>query len=108
MPSDRSVRVPWTTGCAGTHRTRLSGEPGTVGVSLLNTLVGLRVDPVIAGQAVKWLRERAPVVGADQPWFMAVNFVNPHAATDIITGIEQYLISQGASSIQEIVGTVSQ
>lgn len=39
---------------------------------------GLRVDPVIAGQAVKWLRERAPVVSADQPWFMAVNFVNPH------------------------------
>jgi len=39
---------------------------------------GLRVDPVIAGQAVKWLRERAPVVGADRPWFMAVNFVNPH------------------------------
>ena len=39
---------------------------------------GLRVDPVIAGQAVKWLRDRAPVVGAEQPWFMAVNFVNPH------------------------------
>lgn len=39
---------------------------------------GLQVDPVIAGQAAAWLRERAPVVGADQPWFMAVNFVNPH------------------------------
>ncbi len=39
---------------------------------------GLRVDPVIAGQAAKWLRDRAPVVGAEQPWFMAVNFVNPH------------------------------
>lgn len=39
---------------------------------------GLRVDPVIGGQAVKWLRERAPVVAADQPWFLAVNFVNPH------------------------------
>jgi arylsulfatase len=39
---------------------------------------GLRVDPVVAGQAVKWLRERAPVVAAGQPWFMAVNFVNPH------------------------------
>src|SRR5262249_32024603 len=39
---------------------------------------GLRVDPVIAGQAVKWLRDRAPVVGAEQPWVMAVNFVNPH------------------------------
>jgi arylsulfatase len=39
---------------------------------------GLRVDPVIAGQAVKWLRERAAAVAEDQPWFMAVNFVNPH------------------------------
>ncbi|MFE5966286.1 sulfatase-like hydrolase/transferase [Streptomyces sp. NPDC056463] len=39
---------------------------------------GLKLDPVIAGQAVKWLRNRAPVVEADQPWFMAVNFVNPH------------------------------
>ena len=39
---------------------------------------GLKVDPVIAGQAVKWLRTRAPVVGRDQPWFLAVNFVNPH------------------------------
>lgn len=39
---------------------------------------GLRVDPVIAGQAVRWLRERAAVVAAEQPWFMAVNFVNPH------------------------------
>jgi arylsulfatase A-like enzyme len=39
---------------------------------------GLRVDPVIAGQAVRWLRQRADIVAADQPWFMAVNFVNPH------------------------------
>ena len=39
---------------------------------------GLRVDPVIAGQAVKWLRERAATVVAEQPWFMAVNVVNPH------------------------------
>jgi arylsulfatase len=39
---------------------------------------GLQVDPMIAGQAAKWLYERAPVVSADQPWFMAVNFVNPH------------------------------
>jgi len=39
---------------------------------------GLKIDPVIAGQAVKWLRDRAPVVGREQPWFLAVNFVNPH------------------------------
>jgi arylsulfatase len=39
---------------------------------------GLKVDPVIAGQAVRWLRDKAPVVARDQPWFMTVNFVNPH------------------------------
>ena len=39
---------------------------------------GLRVDPVIAGQAASWLRDRAASVAADQPWFMTVNFVNPH------------------------------
>jgi arylsulfatase A-like enzyme len=39
---------------------------------------GLKVDPVIAGQAAAWLRNRAPSVAADSPWFMAVNFVNPH------------------------------
>ncbi|MFJ5552881.1 sulfatase-like hydrolase/transferase [Streptomyces sp. NPDC093225] len=39
---------------------------------------GLKVDPVIAGQAAGWLRNRAPAVSEDQPWFMAVNFVNPH------------------------------
>jgi arylsulfatase len=40
---------------------------------------GLRVDPVVAGQAVKWLREHAAAVAEEQqPWFMSVNFVNPH------------------------------
>jgi arylsulfatase len=39
---------------------------------------GLRVDPVIAGQAAAWLRNRAAAVEAEQPWFMTVNFVNPH------------------------------
>lgn len=39
---------------------------------------GLRVDPVIAGQAARWLRDRAGAVASERPWFMAVNFVNPH------------------------------
>ena len=39
---------------------------------------GLQVDPIIAGQAARWLYERAPIVGAEQPWFLTVNFVNPH------------------------------
>jgi arylsulfatase len=39
---------------------------------------GLKLDPVIAGQAVRWLRDQAPAMGPDEPWFMTVNFVNPH------------------------------
>ena len=39
---------------------------------------GLKVDPMIAGQAVRWLRDKAPTVAREQPWFMTVNFVNPH------------------------------
>lgn len=54
---------------------------------------GLRVDPVIAGQAVKWLRERAADIAQEQPWFMAVNFVNPH---DIMS------FAYGSSSSMEL------
>jgi arylsulfatase A-like enzyme len=39
---------------------------------------GLLKDPKIADEAVDWLTKRAPEVAADKPWFMAVNFVNPH------------------------------
>ncbi|HEX9258428.1 MAG TPA: sulfatase-like hydrolase/transferase, partial [Acidimicrobiales bacterium] len=39
---------------------------------------GLKVDATIAGQAARWLRNRAPAVAAEQPWFLTVNFVNPH------------------------------
>jgi len=37
---------------------------------------GLNKDPMIAADAVDWLKERAPEI--TQPWFLAVNFVNPH------------------------------
>ncbi len=39
---------------------------------------GLTKDPKIADEAVDWLTKRGPKVSATQPWFMAVNFVNPH------------------------------
>jgi arylsulfatase A-like enzyme len=39
---------------------------------------GLSFDPVIAGQAARWLRTRAAAISNDQPWFLAVNLVNPH------------------------------
>ncbi len=39
---------------------------------------GLLKDPKIADEAVDWLTKRAPEVATTQPWFMTVNFVNPH------------------------------
>ena len=37
-----------------------------------------------------------------------VNFVNPMAAVEIAQGIEDYLISQGAGAVRDIIGTVIQ
>lgn len=39
---------------------------------------GALKDPKIAEEAVDWLGARASEVAAATPWFMAVNFVNPH------------------------------
>ena len=39
---------------------------------------GLLKDPKTADEAVDWLTKRAPKVATTQPWFMTVNFVNPH------------------------------
>jgi arylsulfatase len=39
---------------------------------------GLTKDPIIASDAVEWLNKRAPEVASEKPWFMTVNFVNPH------------------------------
>ena len=39
---------------------------------------GLNKDPMTAEEAVDWLRTRAPKIADSQPWFLAVNFINPH------------------------------
>jgi arylsulfatase len=39
---------------------------------------GLNKDPMTASEAVGWLENRAPAVSDSQPWFLAVNFINPH------------------------------
>jgi arylsulfatase A-like enzyme len=39
---------------------------------------GFVKDPKTADEAVDWLTKRAPQVATTQPWFMTVNFVNPH------------------------------
>lgn len=38
---------------------------------------GFMEDGVVAGDAAAWLYDH-PVHASDQPWFLAVNFVNPH------------------------------
>ena len=55
-------------------------------------LDGFLKDPLIAGEASEWLTTRAPEVAAAQPWFLAVNFVNPH---DVM-----FFDSDGAESVQ--------
>jgi len=41
-------------------------------------LDGAQKDGKIADEAVDWLAKRAPEFTVDKPWFMTVNFVNPH------------------------------
>jgi len=41
-------------------------------------LDGLTKDPMTAADAADWLANRAPEVAGSQPWYLAVNFINPH------------------------------
>ncbi len=41
-------------------------------------LDGFTKDPKIAAEAVGWLKIRAPEITESKPWYLAVNFVNPH------------------------------
>jgi arylsulfatase len=41
-------------------------------------LDGLTKDPLTAADAEKWLQTRAPELKDSKPWFLAVNFINPH------------------------------
>jgi arylsulfatase A-like enzyme len=52
-------------------------------------LDGALKDPKIAEEAVDWLATRAPDVAAATPWFMAVNFVNPHDVMFFDTDAEE-------------------
>jgi len=52
-------------------------------------LDGALKDPRIADEAVDWLATRAPDVAATTPWFMAVNFVNPHDVMFFDTDAEE-------------------
>ena len=39
---------------------------------------GLTKDPLTAASAVNWLKSRATEIADSQPWFLAVNLINPH------------------------------
>ena len=41
-------------------------------------LDGFTKDPKIAAEAAEWLKNRAAEITESQPWYLAVNFVNPH------------------------------
>lgn len=61
---------------------------------------GLRKDPSIAADAVDWLKQRAPeVAAAQQPWFMTVNFVNPHDIMYFDTDAEEMVQVKGIMPI---------
>jgi arylsulfatase len=52
-------------------------------------LDGALKDGKIADETVDWLAKRAPEVAAAKPWFMAVNFVNPHDVMFFDTDAEE-------------------
>jgi arylsulfatase A-like enzyme len=41
-------------------------------------LDGFTKDPLTAAEAVGWLKDRSTRIAENQPWFLAVNFINPH------------------------------
>jgi arylsulfatase len=50
-----------------------------VGDIIGTTLGGYRTDEFTASTAVRWLRAKAQTINAQgQPWYLAVNLVNPH------------------------------
>ena len=53
------------------------------------TWTGYRYDAQIASQAVQWLGTRGRNLRNEQPWFLAVNFVNPHDIMYFSTGPQQ-------------------
>jgi len=56
---------------------------------------GVLKDPKIADEAVDWLATRASEVVAAKPWFMTVNFVNPHDVMFFDTDAEEMVQVKG-------------
>jgi len=60
---------------------------------------GLKKDPLIAADAVDWLTKRAPEVATAQPWYMTVNFVNPHDVMYFDTDADEMVQVKGMMPI---------
>jgi arylsulfatase A-like enzyme len=56
---------------------------------------GALKDSKIADEAADWLAKRAPGVAATNPWFMTVNFVNPHDVMFFDTDAEETVQVKG-------------
>lgn len=54
-----------------------------------STWTGFKNDASIASNAANWITKKATQIGKEQPWFMAVNFVNPHDVMYYSSGDEQ-------------------
>lgn len=52
-------------------------------------LDGYNKDGEIAAEAASWLQQRAPEIAPAQPWYLAVNFINPQDITFYDTDAEQ-------------------
>jgi arylsulfatase len=60
---------------------------------------GLKKDPLTAAEAVSWLQERAPEINDSQPWYLAVNFINPHDIMYFDTDDEEMVQVRGMMPI---------
>jgi arylsulfatase len=56
---------------------------------------GLNKDPMTAAEAVDWLGNRAPEIVDSQPWYLAVNFINPHDVMYFDTDDEEMVQVRG-------------
>jgi len=60
---------------------------------------GLKKDPLTAADAADWLKKRAPEITDSQPWFLAVNLVNPHDIMYFDTDDEEMVQVRGMMPI---------
>ncbi len=56
---------------------------------------GFTKDPQIAADAATWLKSKAPEITKSQPWYLAVNFVNPHDVMYFDTDDEEMVQVRG-------------